>query len=159
MADEIKNPLKSLDMEDFSITSVSRPVAHIALANPLGPLSALPGKWKGTGFNQIWRPFSQPGQDHFLELNETTEVLEFVEIPGDIPNRGLLQADIELHGITYLQKISDANVKNNGKPAGIHIEPGIWINIPATTNPLDPSTVTRLANIPHGTSMAAQGSA
>lgn len=108
--------------------------------------------------HQIWRPLSGP-QDHFLELNETEEVLQFVEIPGNIPNRGLLQADINLHGLTYLQKINDANVKQNGKPAGIHIEPGIWISVPPTQNPLDPATVARLANIPHGTSIVAQGTA
>jgi hypothetical protein len=128
-------------------------------ANPLGPLADLSGTWKGHGFNQIWRPFHGT-QDRFLELNETNETMQFDEIPGDIPNRGLLQADINLHGLTYLQQIQDAHVLGpNGKPAGIHIEPGIWINIPATTNPLDPPTVARLANIPHGTSIVAQGSA
>jgi hypothetical protein len=149
-------------MEDFRITSVSgkieQPMALLQLATQLGPLANLPGTWKGTGFNQIWRPFHGT-QDRFLELNETTEVLQFVEIPGDIPNRGLLQADINLHGITYLQKINDANVKQNGKPAGIHIEPGIWVSVPATANPLEPATVARLANIPHGTSLVAQGTA
>ena len=121
----------------------------------------VPGR--GAGFNQIWRPFdglqSQPPQDFFLELNETSEILQFVEIPGDIPNRGLLQADITLHGLTYLQRISDVNVLQNGKPTGIHIEPGIWVRIPNTTNPQDPETVARLANIPHGTSLVSQGTA
>ena len=94
-------------------------------------------------------------------MNETIETLEFTEIPGDIPNRGLGllgQVDVNLHGLTYLQQVQDANVLGpNGKPAGIHVEPGIWINIPPTTNPSDPSTVARLANIPHGTSLVAQG--
>lgn len=157
--------MKSLDMNDFSITSVSGKVQEVpsalakALVNPLGALQLLPGTWKGTGFNQIWRPFHVPPQDRFLELNETLEVLQFVEIPGDIPNRGLLQGDINLHGITYLQKVSDANVKEGGKPAGIHIEPGIWVRVPTTTNPADPETVARMANIPHGTSLVAQGTA
>jgi hypothetical protein len=53
------------------------------------------GRWPIRGFNQIWRPFNG-SQDRFLELNET---LEFDEIPGDIPNRGFLQADINLHDI------------------------------------------------------------
>ena len=153
--------MKSMDLEDFLITSVSGrigPLGGPPPASPLGPLAQLPGRWKGTGFNQIWRPFHGT-QDRFLELNETTETLQVVEIPGDIPNRGLLQADINLHGLTYLQKINDANVLQNGKPAGIHIEPGIWVSVPATTNPQDPATVTRLANIPHGTSLVAQGSA
>jgi len=67
--------------------------------------------------------------------------------------------DINLHGLTYLQRINDINVLTNGQPTGIHIEPGIWITIPPTTNPQDPQTVARLANIPHGTSLVSQGSA
>jgi len=161
---------KSLDFGDFVIEPVSGDIPHhkaaMALAagqDPLGPLAKLRGTWKGTGFNQIWRPFDglqqQPPQDRFLELNETSETLQFVEIPGDIPNRGLLQVDINLHGLTYLQLINDINVLTNGQPTGIHIEPGIWITIPPTTNPQDPQTVARLANIPHGTSLVSQGSA
>lgn len=134
-----------------------------AAQDPLGPLAKLRGTWKGAGFNQVWRPFDglqqNPPQDRFLELNETEEVLQFVEIDGDIPNRGLLQVDINLHGLTYLQRISDVNALTNGKPTGIHIEPGIWITIPQTTNPQDPPTVARLANIPHGTSLVSQGTA
>jgi hypothetical protein len=153
--------------DDFEFTSVSgripiKPKASFGLApppNPLGALELLIGTWKGHGFNQIWRP-NQP-VDRFLELNETNETLEFTEIPGDIPNRGLGaigQGDINLHGITYLQQVQDANVMGpNGQPAGIHLEPGIWLNIPATANPADPATVARLANIPHGTKFVAQG--
>jgi len=167
MDDEAKPPVNSLTMDDFSITPVSGniepPILLAALAggppqSPLGPLLSLRGTWRGSGFNQIWRPF-HGSQDRFLELNETKEVLQFVEIKGDIPNRGLLQSDITLHGLTYLQKINDANVVQNGKPAGIHIEPGIWVSVPPTTNPQDPATVARLANIPHGTSFVAQGTA
>jgi hypothetical protein len=147
-------------LKDFVLTSVSGTIRQLAAAaNPLGPLAELAGTWKGHGFNQIWRPFHGT-QDRFLELNETNETLQFEEIPGDIPNRGFLQGDINLHGLTYLQQIQDAHVLGpNGQPAGIHIEPGLWINIPPTTNPQDPTTVSRLANIPHGTSFVAQGSA
>ena len=126
------------------------------LPNPLGSLSELKGKWEGKGFNQIWRPFNDPahpGQDRFLELNETTETLDFTEIKGPIPNRGLLQPDINLFGLTYLQQISDAVTKG-----GLHIEPGIWVNVPATTNPKEPATVVRMASIPHGTTINLQGS-
>ena len=159
--------MTTLDMSSFRITPVSGAIGTkdatgaAPIANPLGPLALLPGTWKGRGFNQIWRPFfgGPPTQDRFLELNETAEVLQFVEIPGDIPNRGLLQADITLHGVTYLQKINDAHVLNSGKPAGIHIEPGIWVSVPNTTSPNDPATVARMANIPHGTSLVAQGKA
>jgi hypothetical protein len=133
-------------------------VAAAAAASPLGPLTELAGVWKGTGFNQIFRPHFGGGSDFFLELNLTLETLEFTEIPGEIPNRGLLQSDISLFGLTYLQQVADANVKgSDGNPAGIHIEPGIWVNIPTTTNPADPTTVARLASIPHGTTILAQG--
>jgi hypothetical protein len=168
--EEVRMGKTSLDLEDFVIEPVSgeipRATAAEALAggqDPLGPLGKLRGTWKGKGFNQIWRPFDglqqQPPQDRFLELNETAEILQFVEILGDIPNRGLLQVDINLHGLTYLQRINDVKVLTNGKPTGIHIEPGIWLRIPNTANPQDPETVARLANIPHGTSLVSQGTA
>ena len=125
-------------LEGFQLTSVSKPIVKKA-PNPLGPLAALAGTWKGTGFNQIWRPnrvVGDPAQDRFLELNQTLETLQFDVIPGDIPNRGLLQEDINLAGIRYLQQIQDANVRGpNGKPAGIHIEPGIWVNVPGYRRP------------------------
>lgn len=123
----------------------------------LGPLEvlSLPGFWFGKGFNTIWRPFNPVSQsDHFLELNLTSEVLTFKAINGLIPNRGLLQADITMSGITYLQQISDANLN-----AGLHIEPGIWISVPQTTNPAEQPTVVRMASIPHGTTILAQGTA
>src|ERR1700690_2401089 len=77
--------------------------------DPLGLLRDLVGRystrrWTGSGFNMIWRPnfggASGP-KDFFLELNLTSETLEFSAVNGPIPNRGLLQADIELAGITY----------------------------------------------------------
>ena len=61
-------------------------------SNPgLGLLEGLLGKWSGAGLNLIWRP-TQPasGSGRFLEINLTTETIEFDVIPGDIPNRGLL---------------------------------------------------------------------
>ncbi len=125
-----------------------------AVDSNLGPLQQMPGTWTGSGFNMIWRPNHTPGQDHFLELNLTTETLEIQEIKGNIPNRGLLQDDIFMFGITYLQQIKDSN---NG--AGLHIEPGIWATVPKTDNPAEVPTVVRMASIPHGTTVLAQGTA
>lgn len=126
----------------------------------LGALVGLVGTWAGTGFNTIWRP-NQPalGSDRFLELNMTDEVLEFDLIPGTIPNRGLLQGDLFMAGVRYLQQISDSNVIDpaTSKNAGLHVEPGLWLSVPATTDPQVPATVTRLASIPHGTTIVAQG--
>jgi len=124
------------------------------LPSPLGPLASLPGEWGGKGFNVIWRPTNTPGQDRFLELNLTNESLKFEAISGAIPNRGLLQPDINMFGITYMQQISDANLN-----AGLHIEPGIWAVVPSTTNPAEPPSVVRMASIPHGTTILAQGTA
>ena len=124
------------------------------VTSPLGPLAPLAGKWAGRGFNIIWRPDSVPGQDRFLEINVTSEQLDFTPIPGPIPNRGFLQPDINMFGLTYLQQISDANVH-----AGLHVEPGLWVAIPHTTDPNVVPTVARLASIPHGTTILAQGTA
>ncbi|MDQ2876162.1 MAG: heme-binding protein [Actinomycetota bacterium] len=123
-------------------------------ANPLGPLAGLLASWSGTGFNVIWRPSSSAGQDHFLELNVTGDKIDFAGIPGPIPNRGFLQPDISMFGLTYLQQVSDTNLH-----AGLHIEPGLWVAVPATSNPKEGPTVARLASIPHGTTIVAQGTA
>jgi hypothetical protein len=140
----------------FKFKAVEHPAAA---ATDLGPLAQLvgpngKGEWEGHGFNTIWRPhdLAQSGQDRFLELNLTTEKLVFSAIDGQIPNRGLLMPDIDLFGLTYLQQIEGDDPKE-----GLHIEPGIWINIPATTNPAVAPTVARLASIPHGTTILAQG--
>jgi hypothetical protein len=127
----------------------------------LGDLGGLVGTWTGTGFNTIWRP-NQPGlgSDRFLELNVTVETLQFDLISGTIPNRGLLQGDLFMAGLHYLQQISDANVKDpiSHQDSGLHLEPGVWLSVPSTSSPLEPATVARLASIPHGTTIVAQGS-
>jgi hypothetical protein len=148
-------------LNDFSMAGIDRgqllQASVLPVINPLGALADLPGTWVGTGFNQIWRPF-HGSQDRFLQLNLTLETLEFDKIPGAIPNRGLLQTDINLFAVRYLQQIQDAHVKgSDGKPAGIHIEPGMWLTVPATSNPQDAPTIARLATIPHGTSILCQG--
>jgi hypothetical protein len=143
--DFVFRPLPEIDKPlEFALASAT---------SPLGPLQDLVGTWVGHGFNTIWRPnHTPPGQDRFLELNLTLETLQVEEIKGAIPNRGLLQGDINMFGVTYLQQIQDRNVK-----AGLHIEPGIWATVPKTTNPAEVPTVVRMASIPHGTTILAQG--
>jgi hypothetical protein len=121
-------------------------------ASPLGALAALTGTWVGHGFNSIWRPHHPASQDRFLELNMTNETLVITPINGAIPNRGLAMPDIDMFGLTYLQQISEASTG-----AGLHIEPGIWANVPHTTDPNEPPSVVRMASIPHGTVILAQG--
>src|ERR1700733_366666 len=119
----------------------------------LGPLVAFVGNWTGNGFNTIFRP-NQPGSDNILELNLTSESLAFSPALGSVPNRGLLQSDIFLNGVPYLQAINDITT---GQPVGIHVEPGIWIAVPATTNPAEVATLARMASIPNGTTIEAEG--
>ena len=129
----------------------------VAADPPLGPLTSFAGKWRGLGFNTIFRP-SQPasGSDNVLELNLTTESLDFSASLGSIPNRGEVQPDIFLNGVPYLQAITDVTIP--GKSVGIHFEPGIWLSVPATTNPAVPfASLARMASIPHGTTLLAQG--
>ena len=89
-------------------------------------MAELTGTWEGEGFNLIARPDKQGGSPLFLELNQTFETLSFIPISSSIPNRGDIVDDIELFGLTYLQKVSDSVTKG-----ALHIEPGIWIHIPS----------------------------
>ena len=118
----------------------------------LGPLASLPGNWAGHGFNLIARPDLTADNGFFLELNPTDENLQFSSIGGPIPNRGSVMDDIELHGVHYLQKIFD-----HASGGTIHLEPGLWLRVPATTQPEEPETVVRLASLPHGSTILAQG--
>jgi hypothetical protein len=125
----------------------------------LGLLRELAGNWQGRGFNLIARPDREGNGALFLELNQTYEILKFDPISSPIPNRGSVQDDIVLHGLTYLQQISDSVTGG-----ALHIEPGIWVTQPATTAPpeqppIGHQIVARMASIPHGNALLAQGSA
>jgi hypothetical protein len=133
---------------------------------PLGPLAAFTGAWVGNGFNTIFRPDSTatptplpnpvPVSDNILELNLTSESLSFSPSLGSVPNRGsAAQQDIFLNGVPYLQTVSDITI--HGESVGIHVEPGIWIHVPATSVPPLGESITRMASIPHGTTIEAQG--
>jgi hypothetical protein len=130
----------------------------------LGPLAAFTGVFHGSGFNTIFRPdLGSPTKlpvpvsesDNLLELNLTRETLSFSPSLGSVPNRGEVMPDIFLNGVPYLQVISDVTVPR--QPVGIHFEPGLWMAVPATTDPREGPTVTRMASIPHGTTIEAQG--
>jgi hypothetical protein len=85
-------------------------------------------------------------------VNATSESITFTPITGAVPDRGSEQDDIEIFGLTYLQAVNDSVTHE-----GIHVETGMWLNVPATTNPSDPATVVRQSTIPHGDSVLAQG--
>ena len=144
-------------------------------APPLLVLDNFKGTFAGHGFNTIFRPQSsatpttfpvnptQGANDNVLELNLTTETLSFADALGSVPNRGLFaQGDIFLSGVPYVQTIQDVTNPATGKadaPAtGIHFEPGLWMRVPASnTNPVQVETLNRMASIPHGTTINAQG--
>ncbi len=145
----------------------------------LGPLAFLAGNWRGPGFNAIWRPDnSQPPENsaihRFLELNLTNDGFDFQIIPGVVPNRGFnIQSDLALYGLTYLQRVSDADPAPSPKvtPAGysqtagqaLHIEPGLFMNVPASQQPssgnsiVNEPTIVRMGSIPHGVTVLMQG--
>lgn len=137
---------------------------------PLGALAHFVGRWHGDGFNTIFRPDNKatptsstlphplPPSDNILELNLTTESLTFSPSLGDVPNRGTTpQGDIFLNGVPYLQAITDVTDPDPSKRPGIHVEPGLWMVVPPTSTPGEGITITRMASIPHGTTIMAQG--
>jgi hypothetical protein len=145
----------------------------------LGPLAFLAGSWRGPGFNAIWRPDNgQPPENsaihRFLELNLTNDGFDFQIIPGVVPNRGFNnQQDLDLYGLHYLQRTSDADPSPgpNVKPPGysttakqaLHIEPGLFMNVPASQQPstgntiVNEPTIVRMGSIPHGVTVLMQG--
>jgi len=132
----------------------------------LGPLAPLAGSWQGTGFNQIWRPDNtQPPENsaikRFLELNLTSETFQFDGIPGVVPNRGVAnQPDLNLFGLHYLQQVTDADPPPFSTAGqALHIEPGFFMNVPASQVPENRASIVRLASIPHGVSLLFQGPA
>ena len=117
----------------------------------LGALADLPGTWVGSGFNLISLPDKHENKIFRLKLNATHETLNFTEIGAPIPNRGSAQDDIAFLGLHYFQLVSDA-VENTE----MHLEPGMWLNLPSTTAPPEPPTIVRVATIPHGDALLAQ---
>jgi hypothetical protein len=128
--------------------------SNIDVLKDLGFIAELAGTWHGKGFNLIARPDGTGGAPLFLELNQTSETLRIDPIGSEIPNRGDAIPDIDLFGLTYLQKISDSVTHG-----ALHIEPGIWVRLPDSVPPNGQQNVFRLGSIPHGNALLAQGTA
>jgi hypothetical protein len=133
---------------------------------PLGPLEAFTGTFRGKGFNTIFRPHDaglptnlpEPAEaTNVLELNLTEETLSFSPPLGSVPNRAESGPDIFLNGVPYLQVVTDVTfpVRN----PRIHVEPGLWMTVPPASHPAGPGSLVRMASIPHGTTIVAQGGA
>jgi len=136
----------------------------LTTALQLGPLAPLVGSWSGPGFNAIWRPDNiQPPANsaihRFLELNLTTDSFDFQVIPGAVPNRGFnTQADLELYGVHYLQRTRDADPPPFSTAGqALHIEPGLFMNVPGSEANNNQATIVRMGSIPHGTTVLMQG--
>ena len=122
----------------------------------LGPLRELAGTWVGRGFNQISLPdFDNPqGPQPFrLKLNSTRGD---PRVPADRRQR----TKPGIHGARRHQHLRvdlPAKGQRQHDERGLHIEPGIWLHVPATKVPEQPATVVRQGSIPHGTSILAAG--
>lgn len=98
-------------------TPAAAAVAAATPPPPLGVLSAFNGNFSGTGISLIFRPNNSgpkattfkkpisppapaPPSENVLEINLTTETLNFGAALGSVPNRGLgSQADAFLNGV------------------------------------------------------------
>jgi hypothetical protein len=147
------------------LSDIRRSPDNQTVLRDLGLLAELAGTWEGKGFNLIARPDFVQGTNLFLQLNDTHETLKFDPIGSPIPNRTFGPNpnanppfhDLKLNGLTYLQKIHDAQ-----SGGALHIEPGMWVRQPNTDYPpekapKDQELVFRLGTIPHGNSLLAQG--
>jgi hypothetical protein len=126
--------------------------SNVSRIPELGNLAKLQGNWVGSGFNLIPLPDFEGGKPFRVKLNATVETLDVRPIGGPVPNRGSAQNDIEYVGLHYLQQVSDAQTHE-----ALHIEPGLWLNVPATSAPDAPASLVRQGTIPHGNSVLAQG--
>ena len=71
---------------------------------------------------------------------------------GRSPTAAPSRTTFSFLGLTYLQRVNDAFTSG-----GLHIEPGIWLSVPATSAPQAEASIVRLATVPHGNSLLAQG--
>lgn len=125
----------------------------------LGLLGELAGSWQGTGFNLIARPDFEGHANFYLQLNQTDETYDVSPIGSPVPNRACGCDGVDLYGLTYLHKVRDL-----ATGSALHIEPGMWMaqpqaDYPPDEPPPDGEIVFRMASIPHGTTLLAQGAA
>lgn len=172
MALEQNNPLANLNLsglEKLEAKTVNKGLnarfkttAIETTTVDLGVLQSLIGTWVGPGFNLIEVPNmnqAKPGPpptDKFkIILNSTAETFTFSPIGGGIVNKGNAQQDIEFMGLHYLQQVDDVNLPSGQN--GIHLETGLFLNLPSGTDPSVEPSIARLGSIPHGDSILAQG--
>ncbi|QDS77827.1 hypothetical protein FKW77_006146 [Venturia effusa] len=116
-------------------------------------------------------------QPDLLELNLTHELWTFPRADlGAVPNRvASAKNDVVIRGIPYTQIVRDVTNPNNGTRvpvdslgkstdkglqkliSDIHFEPGLLIQVPNSMPVSKEPTISRMASIPHGTTINAQG--
>jgi hypothetical protein len=131
----------------------------------LGP-KGLEGLEPGTDPDKV-KISGKPPDDNILELNLTTEQLSFGGTIDNIPNRGSQKEEkIDLRCTPYLQTVQDVTNPSTGKGDhvvrdwGIHFEPGVWLKVPPASfqgGKGGRESIVRMASIPHGTTINAQG--
>ncbi|KAF7540602.1 hypothetical protein G7054_g1232 [Neopestalotiopsis clavispora] len=131
----------------------------------LGP-KGLEGLEPGTDPDKV-KISGKPPDDNILELNLTTEQLSFGGTIDNIPNRGSQKEEkIDLRCTPYLQTVQDVTNPSTGKGDhvvrdwGIHFEPGVWLKVPPASfqgGKGGREIIVRMASIPHGTTINAQG--
>jgi hypothetical protein len=151
---QLGKPFTAQALSQEHLTSYRAASTSDVTQDRLGPLQDLPGFWQGVGFSLIARPNFSGGNPNgiFLELNLLRESIEFTTIGSPVFNRGSEQGDIAIFGLTYIQRVTDELTGG-----ALHIEPGLWLNIPATTNPQSNASIARLSTIPHGNSVCTVG--
>lgn len=159
-------PDMSNDLGFSTMMSMSYDEASNLVPGELNILAKLNGSFHGAGLNMIFRPsFGNIRRNNVLEYNVTEEVTQYLEDIGDVPNRGLgRQQDVIVKAVPYTQMIKDLLNPETGQadrkdPISIHFETGMFLRTPPTdVRPEVPrGTISRLASIPHGTTINCQG--
>ncbi|MBC9931197.1 heme-binding protein [Chitinophaga qingshengii] len=148
--------ITDLETDGAAVLTEKEVIATTATAKQptLGPLADLQGDWTGRGLNVMSLPNNfkaNPAHRFKVKINSLIEDTQFSPISAPIPNRGNIQDDIFFLGLTYLQKVSDGETLE-----GLHIEPGIFLFLPSNPEQKD-ATIVRMATIPHGNAVMAQG--
>jgi hypothetical protein len=117
----------------------------------LGLLADLPGTFAGRGFNLVAYPDRENNTLFEFDLHGTHEIIEFTDLGDHIPDRGLIEGDLTLHGLSYQHRVAGC-VEN----AAIHLEQGLWFHVPVHGMPPSPEVYVRQVLVPKIIAVLAQ---
>ena len=161
-----------INMEETSADS--QLMTRMSVQHDWGPLSLLPGHWRGRGmgWNMIALPFqgAQPpaGNRFRVLMNQYDEDLDFIFVDDSVPNRGLLapgqtgdfdQRSVAMDYQQVVRQLAADDFPASGIAGGpgmaIHHEPGLFLHMKnLQTDGID---IARLASVPHGNSAISMG--